>query len=184
MDLNVCVHCPDRAQAHTHRTPNAAAPGAEVWFHDIAARMQELLSSTPYVVGAMAWLHDREILRAMRACRGVSFVVTSEKGMGRYHDARFGQLPRLHPQDPSAVRVIGRATGRRRALMHHKFAVGLDADRVPTWVLTGSYNPTVHSRGSLENVLVLRQPDVAATYYREYERLYAKSRKVATTTKT
>ena len=172
MDLNVSVTCPDRAQAHVHCQ-------TEVWFQDISTRLQQLLSSTPYVVGAMAWFHDREVLRAMQACRGVSFVVTSERGMGRYHDARFGRLPRLYAQDGSAVRVIGRATGRRRALMHHKFAVGLNDKKEPAWVLTGSYNPTVHSRGSLENVLVLRDPDVAATYFREYERLYRMSRKVA-----
>ena len=174
MDLNPCVTCPDRAQAHVHQQ-------TEVWFQDISTRLQQLLGGTPYVVGAMAWFHDREVLQAMRACRGVSFVVTSEKGMGRYHQARFGVLPRLHEKDASAVRILGRATGRRRALMHHKFAVGLDAKKEPAWVLTGSYNPTVHSRGSLENVLVLRDPEVAATYYREYLRLYAKSRKAPAT---
>jgi phosphatidylserine/phosphatidylglycerophosphate/cardiolipin synthase-like enzyme len=171
MDLNACVTCPDRAQAHVHRQ-------AEVWFQDISARLQHLLGGTPYVVGAMAWFHDREVLRAMQSCRGVSFVVTSERGMGRYHHARFGSLPQYHARDASAVRAIGRATGRRRALMHHKFLVGLNDQKEAAWVLTGSYNATVHSRGSLENVLLLRDPDVAATYFREYERLYAKSRKV------
>ena len=172
MDLNPCVTCPDRTKAHVHGP-------TEVWFDAISTRLQQLVGSTPYVVGAMAWFHDREVLRAMHGCRGVSFIVTSERGMGRYHQARFGALPKYHAVDPSAVRTIGRATGRRRGLMHHKFLVGLDDQKEPQWVLTGSYNATVHSRSSLENVLVLRDPDVAATYFREYERLYNKSRKVA-----
>ena len=170
-DLNPTVACDDRHRAHQHGTH-------EVWFHGIAARLAQLFGSTPYVVGAMAWLHDRSVLKAMTQCTGVSFVVTSERGMVRYHGARFGNLPRLHPKDKSAVRVVGKATGRRRALMHHKFAVGLDHDKRPQWVLTGSYNPTQHSRGSLENVLLVRDPELAATYHREYERLYRVSRAV------
>ena len=62
--------------------------------------------------------------------------------------------------------------------MHHKFAVGLDADRAPRWVLTGSYNPTDHARGSLENVLLARAPALACIYYREYQRLFRISRHV------
>ena len=170
-NLTPAVACEDRQRVHTH--------GAhEVWFHDIAARMAHLFGDVPYVVGAMAWFHDRAVLKAMTRCAGVSFVVTSERGMARYHGARFGNLPRFHSNDKSAVRVVGKATGRRRALMHHKFAVGLDAEKRPQWVLTGSYNPTQHSRGSLENVLLVRDPELATTYYREYERLYRGSRAV------
>ena len=170
-DLNRRVECADRVAAHT-------VGDTEVWFSAIAPRMAHLFASTPYVVGAMAWFHDRTVLRALEACRGVSFVVTSERGCARYHAARFGALPRFHPRDSSAVRIVGVATGRRRALLHHKFAVGLDAERRPAWVLTGSYNPTQHSRGSLENVVVTRNPALAEIFYREYQRLHGISRAV------
>ena len=154
-DLNALMQCEDRACAHQRGD-------VEVWFADIAGRMAQLFGATPYVVGAMAWFHDKSVLKALEQCRGVSFVITSERGCGRHH----------------AVRAEGRATGRRRALMHHKFAVGLDADRQPVWVLTGSYNPTQHSRLSTENALLLRRPEVAEVYFREYARLYGISRHV------
>ena len=172
LNLAPGMECDDRGTAH------CIDHNMEVWFTEIAARMATLFASTPYVVGAMAWFHDRSVLRALTRCRGVGFVVTSERGCGRYHQARFGALPRFHPDQRSAVKVVGRATGRRRALMHHKFAVGLDAEKVPLWVLTGSYNPTEHSRGSLENALLARAPALAAVYYREYQRVFHISRHV------
>ena len=142
--------------------------------------MAALFAATPHVVGAMAWFHDRSVLRALARCRGVGFVVTSEKGCARYHAARFGALPVFHAGERSAVKIVGKATGRRRALMHHKFAVGLDTDReTPLWVLTGSYNPTEHARGSLENVLLIRAPELACVYLSEYQRLFRVSRHVA-----
>ena len=168
------VACEDRARVHA--VDVTAAP-SEVWFTDIAERMAALFASTPCVVGAMAWFHDRSILRALAGCRGVGFVVTSEKGCARHHAARFGALPPFHEGERSAVKIVGRATGRRRALMHHKFAVGLDADKItPLWVLTGSYNPTAHARGSLENVLLARDPALARVYLREYLRLHRVAR--------
>lgn len=172
-DLNALMQCEDRACAHQRGD-------VEVWFADIAGRMAQLFGATPYVVGAMAWFHDKSVLKALEQCRGVSFVITSERGCGRYHAARFGALRPFQAADAgrSAVRAVGRATGRRRALMHHKFAVGLDADRQPVWVLTGSYNPTQHSRLSTENALLLRRPEVAEVYFREYARLYGISRHV------
>ena len=36
-----------------------------MWFHAISDRLAKLLGGTPYVVGAMAWLHDRAVLRAI-----------------------------------------------------------------------------------------------------------------------
>ena len=172
LNLAPGVECEDRNTAH------CVCDDMEVWFTGIAARMAALFAATPYVVGAMAWFHDRSILRALSRCCGVSFVITSERGCGRYHEARFGSLPPFHAQERSAVKIVGKATGRRRALMHHKFAVGLGDDKEPLWVLTGSYNPTEHSRGSLENALLVRSPDLAAVYYREYQRLFNISRHV------
>ena len=170
------VACEDRSLVHAVD----AGAESEVWFTDRAARRAALFASTPYVVGAMAWFHDRSVLRALARCRGVGFVVTSEKGGARYHAARFGALPAFHAGERSAVKIVGKATGRRRALMHHKFAVGLDADKeTPLWVLTGSYNPTEHARGSLENVLLVRAPALARVYLREYMRLFRVSRHVA-----
>ena len=175
-NLNEGVQCEDREKVHAHGT-------TEVWFNAIAARLGLLLGSTPYVVGAMAWFHDRTILKALRQCQGVSFLITSERGAARYHQARFGALPCFHPNEKSAVRIVGRATGRRRALMHHKFAVGLDEHKKPIWALTGSYNPTQHSKLSLENVVVLRDPAIASVYFREYERLHGISRPVRLSSK-
>ena len=172
-NLNGLIECTERDGAHTHGD-------TEVWFSNIANRMAQLFASTPYVVGAMAWFHDRSVLKALEQCRGVSFIITSERGCGRHHAARFGALRPFHAADAgrSAVRIVGRCTGRRRALMHHKFAVGLDDARCPAWVLTGSYNPTVHSRLSTENTLLLRKPEVAEVYFQEYARLYGISRHV------
>lgn len=49
---------------------------------------------------------------------------------------------KLHPfiEGDAAVRQLGRSFGSGRGMMHHKFLVGLSANKIPQWVTTGSYN--------------------------------------------
>jgi hypothetical protein len=66
-----------------------------------------------------------------------------------------------------------------RALMHHKFLVGLDNHRQPQWVVTGSFNATVKSVTNIENAMAIQSTHVAEAYYREYLRLHQISKALA-----
>ena len=157
------------------RRPPPAAPlpavaGVEVLFEGIGPRLCALVRGSHSVVGAMAWFSDPALLSACAGCAGgVDIVVTNDRKNNRQGD-RYRDLP-ARPPSARAVTRIGAGCGRFRAFMHHKFLVGLDPAGEPAWCATGSYNGTKHSRLSLENVLVARDPALARIYLGEFEAL-------------
>ncbi len=159
--------CTPEEDAEEH---DAAALPPEVVFEGIAGRLCSLVRSAHSVVGAMAWLSDRELLAALASCAGgVDLVVTNDKSNNRLA-ALYRELP-ARPGVAWPVRRLGPGSGRYRPFMHHKFLVGLDAAGRPLWCSTGSYNGTTHSRRSLENIVVLYDQTVAAAYLREHSAL-------------
>lgn len=84
---------------------------------------------------------------------------------GKYEETRATQELLAKSRIPFRL-LAGRQKGESK--MHHKFAV-LDK-RV---ALTGSYNWTVESeKDNYENLLILREPELAKAYHREFEALW------------
>ena len=63
-------------------------------------------------------------------------------------------------------------------LMHHKFLIGLSKDRVPIWVMNGSFNVTESALTNLENSMIFDDPEISTTYFDEFKRLHRMSQKL------
>ena len=70
------------------------------------------------------------------------------------------------------IRVVGEGRGRYKSLMHHKFLVGLDAERQPLWVVNGSFNMTENALNNIENCMELQDPDIAESFFQEFKRIH------------
>ena len=180
-DLNDRLQCSARRQECD--VSNVA--NVTVMFEDISDRLCDIISHTPYLVGCMAWLSDKQILSAMEQCRGVSIVVTNDALLSLPSIA--ASYKRLTPvaatpkadEKHEAIRCLGSRTGRFRALMHHKFLVGLDDARAPVWVVTGSFNASNQAQRNIENAMVIRDARVAAVYHSEFIRVREASKAIA-----
>ena len=67
---------------------------------------------------------------------------------------------------------MGAGRGRFKSLMHHKFLIGLSAERTPVWVMNGSFNVTESAVTNLENIMVFDDPEIAMTFFEEFKRLH------------
>ena len=113
------------------------------------------------VVGCVAWLRSKAILRALERVP-CSIAITNDTGLPDYSSL----TPFLSCQ-PTAVVKVGLARGRLRGLQHNKFVVGLKGGR-PAFVVTGSYNYTEQaSQHNLENVVRIDDARLADAYMRE-----------------
>lgn len=68
------------------------------------------------------------------------------------------------------VKFLGSGRGRKKILMHHKFAVGFRKGE-PAFVVTGSYNWTRSASRHFENITIIEDADVAEGFYTEFLRL-------------
>ena len=68
------------------------------------------------------------------------------------------------------VKFLGSGRGRKKVLMHHKFAVGFRKGE-PAFVITGSYNWTKSACRHHENAMIIEDPDVAEGFYTEFCKL-------------
>ena len=179
-DLNARLSSATRAEP----VSIAGVQSATVLFEGIAAHLCALIGRTPFVVGCMAWLSDPDILASLSRTQGVSVVVTNDALLSLSSvTAAYQLLPPLPlpgvPVSTSAVRCLGSRSGRFRALMHHKFLVGLDAARQPQWVVTGSFNASGQAARNIENALVVRDVRLADAYFREFRRVLEASKAIA-----
>jgi phosphatidylserine/phosphatidylglycerophosphate/cardiolipin synthase-like enzyme len=177
------VNLNSRLQETRHRNHSfSAVQGVEVLFADIAERVaREIASNSQFVVGCMAWLTEARVLEALSAIQGVSIVVTNDSILNnKWTRARYDSLPIMLQEDDEAVRCVGlRTGGMTRALMHHKFFVGLrvvENKLTPVWVVTGSFNATMKAESNVENALIIRDQHVAEAYYQEYLQVLAISK--------
>ena len=71
--------------------------------------------------------------------------------------------------------AVAQKTGRPN--MHHKFLVfcKYDTDIEPISLWNGSYNFSLNSRNSIENVMIFESPEMAREYYIEWQYTYALS---------
>jgi len=113
------------------------------------------------ILGCVAWLTNPEAISSLARVPRCRVTVTADT----VHNRLAMGLNRF-------ARQIGRARGRYRALMHHKFLVRLTNGQ-PTHVLLGSYNFTRRSNHNIgESVLVLKDPQTARKFANEAERAW------------
>ena len=86
---------------------------------------------TVYVVGCIAWLSNKRVLQAMAEhTRGVSIICTKDRLTTRKkNQLAYSKLSGCF--QGGVIRTMGEGRGRFKSLMHHKFLIGLSAERQP-----------------------------------------------------
>ena len=129
---------------------------------------------TAFVVGCIAWLSNKQILRAMAKKKGGCIICTKDKlTKGVRNQNAYKAIKPAYPG--GVIRVVGEGRGWHKSLMHHKFLVGLNAEGKPIWVTNGSFNFTTSATSNLENLMVMEDEDVAECYFQEFKRVHALS---------
>jgi len=132
---------------------------------------------THFVVGCIAWLSNKKILKEMASKRGVCIICTRDKlTRASSNQIAYSKLKQAFPG--GAIRIVGDGRGWHKSTMHHKFLIGLDSAGKPLWVTNGSFNMTTHALSNLENLMVHDDPGVAEKFYEEFRRVHAISTKL------
>ena len=126
------------------------------------------ISRSYYVVGCIAWFTNSKVLKALEKTKGCAFVVTKHK-MAKIFKPTYDILPVFGKG--KAFTQLGSGRGITKNLMHHKFVVGLNKDKKPTWVASGSFNITRSAESNLENIMIMNDTDIARQYYNEFKRI-------------
>lgn len=130
--------------------------------------VRRFIDQSEEITGCVAWLTNPAIVAALGRLDRCRIVVTADVVHNR---AALG-LRRIR------ARQVGRARGRYRALMHHKFLVRFTGGE-PTHVLLGSYNFTRRSDSNIgESIVVIRCTRTARKFADEAERALRGSRPI------
>jgi hypothetical protein len=127
---------------------------------------------TSYIVGCVAWLSNKRILKTMAEhLRGVSIICTKDRlTMRRKNQQAYSKLSGCF--QGGVIRTMGEGRGRFKSLMHHKFLIGLSPERIPIWIMNGSFNVTESAVTNLENIMIFDDPEIANTFFDEFKRLH------------
>ena len=133
---------------------------------------------TFYVVGCIAWLSNKRILKTMaEKTKGVSIICTKDRLTTRKkNQAAYAKLSGCF--QGGVIRTMGEGRGRYKSLMHHKFLIGLDEAREPVWVINGSFNVTESAVTNVENIVIFDDPEIARTFFDEFKRLHRMSKQL------
>ena len=130
--------------------------------------VRRFIEQSQDIAGCVAWLTNPTIVSALSQLHRCRIVVTADV----VHNRAVVGLNRIR------ARQVGRARGRYRALMHHKFLVRF-TDGEPTHVLLGSYNFTRRSDRNIgESIVVIRCTRTARAFADETERALRASRPI------
>lgn len=131
---------------------------------------------TEFVVGCIAWLSNKDILKAMASKRGCCIICTKDRmTKGMRNQRAYAAIKPAYPG--GTIRIVGEGRGWHKSLMHHKFLVGLDSAGKPIWVTNGSFNMTESAvNKNLENLMIMEDADVAECYFKEFKRVHALSK--------
>jgi hypothetical protein len=181
------------------RTKSGTSGIVEVHTGDVTQAIVDFILASPSIVGAVAWLTSGPMLEAMSLVGDVTILVQKEADLqgktaqsraqlAKYRAIGNGVLKNALPEPISQarcgprlgpVRSVGAIHGRssrHTPRMHNKFLVrGHYRGRtwVPEAVLTGSSNGSINAGYSLENILIVHDPDVAAFYLDYFARMAA-----------
>ena len=127
---------------------------------------------TSYIVGCVAWLSNKRILKNMADnLSGVTIITTTDKlTKRRKNQQAYAKLSGCF--QGGVIRTVGEGRGRFKSLMHHKFLIGLSAAREPIWVMNGSFNVTESAVTNIENVVIFDDPEIAGTLFDEFKRVH------------
>lgn len=127
---------------------------------------------TVYMVGCVAWLSNKRVLKAMAEhLSGVSIICTKDRlTKSKKNQTAYAKLSGCF--QGGSIRTMGEGRGRFKSLMHHKFLIGLTAERTPLWVMNGSFNVTESAVTNLENLMIFDDPEIATTFFEEFKRLH------------
>ena len=127
---------------------------------------------TAYVVGCVAWLSNKRILKAMAEnLKGVTLITTTDKLTKRKNNQKaYAKLNGCFAG--GVIRTVGEGKGRYKSLMHHKFLLLLNEAREPTCVMNGSFNITENAIQNLENLMIFDDPEIAQTFFEEFKRVH------------
>lgn len=127
---------------------------------------------TVYVVGCIAWLSNKRVLKTMAEhTRGVSIICTKDRlTKSKTNQTAYSKLAGCF--QGGVIRTMGEGRGRWKSLMHHKFLIGLSATREPVWVINGSFNVTESAVTNLENIMIFHDPGIATSFFEEFKRLH------------
>ena len=127
---------------------------------------------TAYVVGCVAWLSNKRILKCMaEQLRGVTLITTTDKLTKRRNNQQaYAKLAGCFAG--GVIRTAGEGRGRFKSLMHHKFLCGLNEAREPIWVMNGSFNITESACTNLENLMSFDDREIAQTFFEEFKRVF------------
>lgn len=130
--------------------------------------VKRFIDRSEEIAGCVAWLTNPAIIHALDRVPQCRIVVTADV----VHNRGSTDLRRI------GARQVGRARGRYRALMHHKFLVRF-TDGQPTHVLLGSYNFTRMSNHNIgESIVVIRCARTAREFADEAEHALRSSRPI------
>lgn len=165
-------------------------------FRDIEQQLVECIEQADVVVGCMAWLTNKRILKALsNKTKGVQIVVQQEDWLRpdtedwtmRKQRELYRQLngiPNSYAQvnwcagiQIQPIRLSGtpKNSQRNNPKMHHKFLVFCRSS--DSWVSeaesvwTGSFNATQNATCSLENGLLINSPEIANIYMQEWRQV-------------
>ena len=127
---------------------------------------------TAYIVGCVAWLSNKRILKNMaEQLKGVSIITTTDKLTKRRNNQQaYAKLSGCF--QGGVIRTVGEGRGRFKSLMHHKFLIGLSPAREPLWVMNGSFNVTESAVTNIENVMIFDDKEISTTFFEEFKRLH------------
>tara|TARA_B110000914_G_C15057342_1_gene262434 strand:- start:13 stop:366 length:354 start_codon:yes stop_codon:yes gene_type:complete len=114
------------------------------------------------------------LLNALKRRDGVSLIIS--RGAMAIKRKAFYKTLRPITKEKGAVRVIG-SEGKNNSLCHHKFAIGLDRDKKPVFLITGSFNWSVQGQKNLENLIIFRDLNFIKAWQSEFDLLWRKSKK-------
>ncbi len=162
--------------------------------------IQNHISRSPFIVACVYHVTNRLILNDLATREGVCVLTMPLPGFSAQATQPQATVPGVASQwvntstsasgacngpDWSRIRPIGcsgpvryiryetKTSPGQVPLMHHKFLMGLSREKVPEWVITGSFNFTrpaaeIHD----ENVMYTDEPAVVLRFFAEFNRLY------------
>lgn len=126
-----------------------------------------------YVIGCMAWFSNKRVIKSLSRKEGCC-IITMLDGVCKNpaYTALYSKLPVISPY--GSLRVVSSQVA-NGYLMHHKFIIGLDAQKRPRWVINGSCNFSETSAKNRENIVVHYERHVASAFITEFDFLLSAS---------